>query len=1242
MSAFDLVFARARLEEVGERFHRPLDRDGDSLRLAFSTLAGIRYRGRPLIPANAAELASQHGLSSDEHGITVSPGHEPERAEEALRAFFTQLLEGDPTAFFRQADRRIEVPASGQLPESARWLERLYADGFVTRDKKPIVFDLGRSQGPYLRSIDADPLQIIDSASQIATLAAGVRPGFVQAALDDGRLDAHLLCSHDARHGPGAEAARDFRTAVVKQGNPRLSHVAFTNGGSEAVEKAFHLARHYTYPGERGRTRIVAFDGSFHGRTLLPLYSTWNEEKRAPYQLAGFETLWAPFPATLPGVDATFPPGWHAAWADRAGQRAFALNRPASGEDPEVDRARLTQDVASLSAVEAHLQRGDVFAVIVEPYQCEGGDRAATLRFFNGLRALTRGYGVPLIFDEVQSGFGLSGGFFWHRRFWITDAAGEPDGPDLVVGAKRAQVGYVLSRWPDPYPTPSHTASMVRGTLHAQIVEEQVTLAGAVALRLERLVSSLPAGLVTNARAVGDAFAFDLPTPALANHLIDQRFYRGLMVYVAGDRTLRYRLNRAMTDVEVDRIFDGIEASFQALLDDAGRELPQLLAFTGKAPKWVAPPARPKRPVPGLPALLASGSVDLADRLLRVHGQLHPHDRSAAARWLGLDPNVRGHAVLPVLEAADPDAFEAAQGIPLLRFAADVLGTRVRVLGAGEVEPHLVAITELEHASYESARRDRTAYLKLVADSRDAVVVLAEDPRGLVGMSFAGPLELFWGTDGPRQDPRMGQQDTLYSADITVSPEARGRGIGWRLRAAQLETALAMRRADGAPRYHFITGRNRVGSADTMWAINREFRAYTVALMHGQYGERTGLSRYYRLPLRRHLRPLLAAPESVVDLSAGVSQPTGASHPLLEHALSTGVLDEAALTKLTLSNFVTRPFIRAMEGMRAIAPKGTRHLYVTSAPDELTDKTLRVLKYQRKAGRLAVSLSGGTLGHTTAASRSLTDWSTFPGPRGRLLDPDAETFFPFPRVPHPEHGLEGTLQALDGLVAANGADALLGLFVETVQARTGAVLTPEAFAALCAWRDRTGVPLVVAEHTTALGRSGAGSLRFWVDGQAPEADVVLLWAGGQTGYLFMGDRTFVDKPLAFISTWDGDELSSTRLFWQLAAVRDAAVAERAEQLTRGLDRLGIPHRGLGLYRVIQIPQARLDVLQARLAAGQLRVECLGVFGETARLVLAPALTVAPRDLDRFLQTLRDVLDRNTQLSASDTSREPNG
>ena len=1111
MSVLARLQCRHRLEEVAERFGVHVTDDG---RIELAALA-------PVAVGDLGARATRAGLSCSDGAIRLDleRPREVERQEEALLAFLSGLLEADPAAFLRMPRRRIEVPKDGSLPRSARWLERFYGDDFLPREKKPAVVDLRRCQGPYLRSVDETPLQIVDAASQIASLAAGFRPGPVQAALDEGEFDPYLVCAHETDSDAAAPAVDAFRDALLSVAGVGLEHVTFTNGGAEANEKAFHLARR-NGPGGR---RIIAFEGSFHGRTLLSLFSTWNPVKRAPYELPGFETSFVPFPALSddPYADPPEPEGWRAAWAAHGGARSF------DGD------ALLQAEVASLSAVEQQIVAGDVLCAIVEPYQCEGGDRAASRRFHSGLRALTHGYGVPLVYDEVQSGFGLSGPVFWHQDFRLLDADGRPTGPDLVVGAKRGQVGYVLSRWPDPEPTGSHVASMVRGRLHLDLVRSRPNHSAHAKARLAELAEKW-SDIVSRPRVFGDAFAFDMPSREAANHLIAQRFYRGYMVYIAGERTLRYRLNRGMTTADVDAIIDVVDRSLTALVGLAGSRDHQALAAV-KPPAWAAPEAVSEPAAP--PANVAVRRLDVA----------------------GFD--------------ASADAIEA-----------------------------------LEAEAYEPARRDTMGYLRRIVTMDGSVCLVAEDDAGLVGMGFAGPLESWPELDGPSQDPHRGRGDTLYSADLTVAARARGQGVGTALRTALLRAALAERTPDGAPRYAFVSGRNHLGTADAMWQLNQSFGAYEVARFAGQYGANDGLSRYYRIPLRRHdRRSFSVAPEvpATLDLGSGVACPTGPAHPLLVRARDLGVFDEAALTKLTVSNFITRPYARYAEYLQQLAPRGCGHLYFTSCADEMVDKSLRALKHQRSAARVAVGLRGGYVGHTTAAARSITH--------------DDQGFFDWPHVPHPAGDPGATVAALDAIVRAEGAEALIGLYVEAVQARTGQVLDGDAWAALCAWRDRTGVPLVLLETSTGLYRSGRGTF-WWVDSVQGDPDVVMWWAGGQIGHVFSNDRTYVSKPLTLISTWDGDELSATRLLWQMYACADAPVNVRTAQLGRILVDAGFGPAmgGLGLYRTLDLGRRDARRLQSALAREGVRVQrpAPGV------VAVAPPITVEERDLHCLEWALR--------------------
>src|ERR1044071_8506478 len=222
--------------------------------------------------------------------------------------------------------------------------------------------------------------------------------------------------------------------------------------------------------------------------------------------------------------------------------------------------------------------------------QGEGGDNYATSRFCTGLRALMGGFSVPLVFDEVQTGFGLGGSFWWHSLFNLRNQRGQPDGPDCIVAAKKAQVGVCLSVWPDPRPAPAHVVQVQRGLLHAQGITETNAreIQTEVQERLWALAVDYPA-LVTNVRNLGWCFAFDLPSTHLANQLINQRFYRGFMAYIAGEKTCRFRLNSSWSNRAVELLFGGVRDALNAIAAktrgvDPAKQRDAMEAYV--APKW--------------------------------------------------------------------------------------------------------------------------------------------------------------------------------------------------------------------------------------------------------------------------------------------------------------------------------------------------------------------------------------------------------------------------------------------------------------------------------------------------------------------------------------------------------------------------------------------------------------------------------------------------------------------------------
>lgn len=626
------------------------------------------------------------------------PGPDLDRLE-ALHAR-EERAEGERDLLETPRVRHLAFPPGGRLPTSEGWLRRLYAGGRVPKEKKPPVFDHLRSSGPWFVSVDDDPLAVLDAMSQTATLPAGFAPDELVRAYVEGGFKETVLSASD----PTAVeqwAAAEYRDWLSER-FPTLPHVSFTNGGAEANEKAFALC--HLNRANRDAHRVLAFEGSFHGRTLLALHATFSPAKRGPYEVAGYEARFAPFPSLTGGsAGPTFDEERYLADA-AGGTIAALLDELGTDADPLV-RAELE----SLAVVDRELATGEFFACIVEPMQSEGGDRYATGRFFRALRLLTRHHEVPLIMDEVQTGFGLGGPFAWHSGFDLVKVDGAPDAPDAVTFAKRAQVGVVVSRFPDPEPTSAHPASLVRGLVNAR------SLDAAAARRVEDQAHAGLADLarafpdfVYNPRAHGYAFGFDLPTPELLEALLSQRFWRGAIGFAAGDTTVRYRLSRAFGATEIEQVFTAIRRSLAWLVAHPGKTPPEWEDLPGgSTPPSERAETRVRRLEPGDKADYLPRIVALEERCYEESLQDPPLKLALAFD----DP----HGVALVAEVREGDGWHLvghALAAPLEAFA-DLDGpAQDPFLGAENTLYSLAVTVAPEHREAGLGRELKTAQLR--------------------------------------------------------------------------------------------------------------------------------------------------------------------------------------------------------------------------------------------------------------------------------------------------------------------------------------------------------------------------------------------------------------------------------------------------------------------------------------------------------------------------------------------------
>jgi 4-aminobutyrate aminotransferase-like enzyme len=986
----------------------------------------------------------------------------------------------------------------------------------------------------------------------------------------------------------------------------------------------------------------------------VSLHATWNPEKRAPFEFKGYEAAFVPFPRWAdPREEPAVEEAWIAAWST-------------GGVPDDNGDALRRSEIDSLLAVREQIQRGDVCCVIVEPMQGEGGDNYATARFFNGLRALTRGCGVPLVFDEVQVGFGTGGPFWWASLFNLKNARGQQDGPDCITTAKKAQLGACLSAWPDPRPASAHVVQQLRGRLHAEGIAEEsaATIQTEVQELLWSLALDYPA-LVMNPRNVGWIFAFDLPSPRLANQFINQRFYRGFMAYIAGDKTIRFRLNAAWSKRELDTLFRGIREALSAIAMkargvDPAKQREAMESYT--APKWEegasttmgesarqsgGPFAMNYDALSEDPPVLLRWMTHLprgplekvCDRVLGIEGQYDDDKVEQALRLLtgGERAWASPSKVIEKLRAHSDEidraerpvvAYEeltARIGMEPVRLLAEVLGARVVVLNPEEWNDYAEQIVAIEDATYEDGRRDSEDDLRRMVQGEGGVGVIlvryTDVGERVLGYAFGGPVEQYK-SDGPRDDVMNGRNNTFYSSNITVAPTARSAGLGRRLKSAQVIRVAELRRADGASRYHYMSGRNRLGFTKEMGAINRLFGAYVVEHFRGnQYGDRSGQALYYRIPLRRPRCPT-ALPEApavhvgtqVIDWASGVQAPLGARHPRLVKALLDGEFTRMVGTKLTLSNWATPDIVRYSETLMHLAPRGLAHTYFTSGRSELVDKSLRMLRVKRKTADVVIGLERQYVGHTTAAARSLSD------PLGEQLP---YGWYDWPKVPHPaEVGTDASVAAILAVLNRVGPDRVLGIYVELVGEKTGYTLPEDFQVALNALHKDTGVPIVAVETASSLGRLSPNV--FAVDGLPLLANAVLWYAGGQLGQIFVDDKHYVDKPLTLISTWDGDEISIQRAHHHLLEARNLLHHSRGAAFARAVDDAKLPgtRHGGGLWQVVDLgDEGRADAIRK----GALRRGLQIGKGLPGRLVLSPPLCIKDSDIHAGLQRLQQAL-----------------
>jgi len=437
---------------------------------------------------------------------------------------------------------RTELPG----PEAKKTLEldRRYVSPSYTRSY-PLV--ARRGQGALVEDVDGN--WFLDFSAGIAVVATGhCHPRVVAAVQEQAARLIHMSGS-DFYYENQALLAEKLAT-IAPGGNDRK--VFFCNSGAEAVEAAIKLARYHTR-----RQKLIAFTGSFHGRTLGALSLTASK----PVQRRGF----GPF---VPGVLHTPYPN------------PYRCPENLTPQQHAIECARAIENQLFKTVA----PRDEVAAIVVEAVQGEGGYIVPPPEFLPELRRIADESGALLILDEVQSGMGRTG------KMWASEHSGVV--PDIIASAKGIASGMPLGAaiaradimtWPPGAhgstfggnPVSIAAALATIELLQGGLIENAATVGRHMLERMQAWPGRYPA--VGNVRGLGLMIGVEIvagqaektPAPQLRDRIVEVCFRKGLLLLGCGESTLRFSPPLIVSREQADFALDVVEGVLRDLASTA-------------------------------------------------------------------------------------------------------------------------------------------------------------------------------------------------------------------------------------------------------------------------------------------------------------------------------------------------------------------------------------------------------------------------------------------------------------------------------------------------------------------------------------------------------------------------------------------------------------------------------------------------------------------------------------------------
>ncbi len=341
----------------------------------------------------------------------------------------------------------------------------------------------------------------------------------------------------------------DFVDTFSRVGIPSfLPNLFMIDGGALAVENTLKAAFDWKvrknfkkgYSWEKG-SKVIHFEQAFHGRSGYTLSITNTADPRKTQYFPKF-TDWPRI--SIPNI-------------------IFPLE-----ENLEKVKAAEERSIAQINnAVYTH--KDDIAAIIIEPIQAEGGDNHFRPEFFWALRKIADENDIMLIYDEVQTGAGMTG------KFWGFEHFGEKGKPDIISFGKKMQICGILasdriknvdksvfeessrinSTWG------GNITDMVRAQKFLEIIERDNLVENSakqgdyLIKQVYELQSSHP-DIVSQARGKGLMIAFSLPNAQMRDKIIKKAYDKKVIILPCGNTSIRFRPPLIIEENEIDKGMD--------------------------------------------------------------------------------------------------------------------------------------------------------------------------------------------------------------------------------------------------------------------------------------------------------------------------------------------------------------------------------------------------------------------------------------------------------------------------------------------------------------------------------------------------------------------------------------------------------------------------------------------------------------------------------------------------------------